>query len=58
MTRAALAERALRILSDAQQLADDLRAARDAAPVGEKADYRYPLRNVEHAIALLRKAGL
>lgn len=53
-----LRERILRLLTDAEQLAVDLRTARDAAPAGEKADYRYPLRDIEYAAALIRKAGI
>lgn len=53
-----LPERIVRLLADAEQLAVDLRAARDAAPAGEKHTYRYPLRDIEHAVALIRKAGV
>jgi len=43
----------------AEQLARDLRAYRDAADPGpEKSRYRYPLRDIEHAAALIRKAGI
>lgn len=55
---ATFSERALRLQADAENLAVDLRTARDAAPAGEKADYRYPLRGIEHAAALIRKAGI
>lgn len=56
--RPALAERVVRLLADAEALAVDLRTARDAAPTGQKADYRYPLRAIEIAAALIRKAGI
>lgn len=56
---ATFSERALRLLADAEQLARDLRAYRDAADPGpEKSRYRYPLRDIEHAAALIRKAGI
>lgn len=56
---ATFSERAVRLLSDAEQLAGDLRAYRDAAQPGpEKSRYRYPLRDIEHAAALIRKAGI
>lgn len=51
-------ERIAGLLADAEALAVDLRTARDAAPAGQKADYRYPLRAIESAAALIRKAGI
>ena len=41
----------------ARWLSVDMRAARDAAEPGEKAAWRYPLRHVEHAVALLERAA-
>ena len=52
-----LHERIVRLFADAEQLAVDLRAARDRAPAGEKHTYRYPLRDIERAAAIIRKAG-
>lgn len=56
--RTAIWQRVLRLYSDAEQLVADMRIARDEAPAGQKADYRYPLRAIEHAVALIRKAGI
>lgn len=42
---------------DAARLAADLRKARDAAPAGEKAGFRYPLRLLEQAIAKIEGAA-
>lgn len=56
--RTVLWQRIMRLLVDAETLAADLRTARDAAPAGSKADYRYPLRAIESAAALIRKAGI
>lgn len=56
-TRPALAERIARLRADAEQLAVDLRDARNAAPLGEKGPYRYLCRHIEHAVELIRKAG-
>lgn len=58
LVAAELHERIVRLLADAEQLAVDLRAARDRAPAGEKHTYRYPLRDIERAAALIRKAGI
>lgn len=57
-TAPSLPERIARLLADAEQLAVDLREARNAAPAGEKGPYRYPCRHIEHAVALIRKAGI
>ncbi len=56
--RTALWQRVMRLYSDAERLAADMRIARDEAPAGQKANYRYPLRAVEQAAALIRKAGI
>ena len=42
------------IADEADRLALDMRALRDAAPAREKPRYRYPLRIVEQAAALLK----
>jgi hypothetical protein len=50
-------ERVLRLLADAEQLAADLRDARNAAPVGGKTDLRRRCNHIEHACSIIRKAG-
>lgn len=50
------AERTARLLADAEHLAGDLREARQAAPAGGKAPYRYRLRHIEQAAALIARA--
>lgn len=57
MTPAELHERIARLLADAEQLAVDLRNARNAAPLGEKTELRYACRHIEQAAAIIRKAG-
>lgn len=52
-----LHERIVRLLADAEQLAVDLRNARNAAPLGEKTELRYACRHIEQAAAIIRKAG-
>lgn len=53
----ALHERIVRLLADAEQLAVDLREARNAAALGEKTELRYACRHIEQAAAVIRKAG-
>lgn len=54
---AALQRRLADLAATARDLGLDMRAARDAAPAGEKAAYRYPLRFVEQATALIERAA-
>lgn len=42
------------LTDEADRLARDMRRLRDAAPAREKPHYRYPLRVVEQAAALLK----
>ena len=49
---------AARRLADAEQLAVDLRNARNAAALGEKTELRYACRHIEQAAAIIRKAGI
>ena len=58
MTRPDLAERVLRLYADAETLARDLIAARDAAAPIDKPDFRRAQRAVEHAARFLKGAGL
>ncbi len=52
-----LRDRIARLAEDANALSLDLIAARDAAEPGDKAGWRYPLRQVERAAALLERAA-
>lgn len=55
---AALARRLTALRDDARALANDLRTARDAAEPGAKAPFRYPLRHLERASALIAAAAI
>lgn len=54
---AALQRRLADLAATARTLGLDLRAARDAAEPGAKAAYRYPLRHLEQAVALIERAA-
>lgn len=56
MTAATLPERLARLHADAEAIAVDLRLTRQAAPSGAKGPYRYRLRYVEQAAALIGRA--
>lgn len=53
-----LHDRIVRLLAEAEQIAVDLRNARNAAPLGEKTELRYACRHIEQAAAIIRKAGI
>lgn len=53
----ALQKRLDDLAETARALSVDIRAARDAAEPGAKAAYRYPLRHVEQAVALIERAA-